>query len=349
MPESSQLNLRDRASFPSKILMPDIPGFTGQFFDVKLNPHWQEVETESYAWFKTYEIRSGSRGQDLCDTGLGQMAALVYPEADLLHLRPSMDFVIWLFAFDDLFDEGELRSDISGTRAAINNALDVLRNPDTAKPNSRAATSLLDLFNRMRLTASPATIRHFVKGAEIYMNAALKQNIHRTVDNVPTVQEYIELRRDVGAVQLAFAVLEYSLGLDLPDEVHSDPVMFELELAANDIICWTNDMYSFPIEHAQGDAQSLVFICMLNEETDLQSALNRVEKLTQERTHQFVDIKKRLPSFGSELEPQVAKYVRGMELWMQGSIHWAFTSPRYFGANVEKVRNTGIVEIAAML
>ncbi|QRW10084.1 terpene synthase [Ceratobasidium sp. AG-Ba] len=142
------------------------------------------------------------------------------------------------------------------------------------------------------------------------------------------------------------AVLEYSLGLDLPEQFHDDPVMFELELAANDIICWTNDIYSFPTEYAQGDPQSLVFVDMYNEQTDLQSAVNHVEKLAYERIKQFIDVKSRLPSFGPKLDPQIGRYVQGLEYWIQGTVHWVFTSPRYFGTDTEKLRSTGVVNIA---
>ena len=46
---------------------------------------------------------------------------------------------------------------------------------------------------------------------------------------------------------LCTAVLEYSLGLDLPEEVHNDPIIAELSLAGNDILTWANDVYSFPV------------------------------------------------------------------------------------------------------
>ncbi|QRV73744.1 terpene synthase [Ceratobasidium sp. AG-Ba] len=345
MPESLEITPSEYLPLPSRIYVADILGFTDQFFDIKLNPHWKEVEAESFTWFKTYGILTGRRNQALENSGIGQLGALVYPEADLLHLRPPMDFLIWLFAFDDMFDEGDLRGDVHGTHMVIDNAMDVLRNPDTAKPNSKAVTALHDVFNRMRWDASQATSDRFIRTAELYMNAILQQNVRRAAGSIPTVQEWIKLRRDVGAVQLCFAVLEYSLGLDIPDQVHSDPVIFELELAANDIIAWTNDIYSFPAEYAQGDPQSLVFVYMCNERTDLQSAVNHVEQLVRERTRQYVDAKSRLPSFGPKLDPQIARYAQGLEYWVQGSAHWTFTSPRYFGADGEKVRSTGVLDI----
>ncbi|QRV79773.1 terpene synthase [Ceratobasidium sp. AG-Ba] len=342
MTNSLELALSECFPLPSKIHIADILSFTGQFFDIKVNPHWKEAEAESYTWLKSYGILTSR----LDKSGLGQLGALVYPEADLLHFRPSIDFLIWIFAFDDMFDEGNLRGNIYATKIVIDNAMDVLRNPDTAKPGSKAVAALHDVFDRMRREASEATTDRFIHSAELYMNAVLEQNERRAVGSIPTVQEWIQLRRDVVAVQISFAVLEYSLGLDLPNQVHNHPVMFELELAANDIIAWTNDIYSFPAEYTQGDPQSLVFILMYNERMDLQSAVNHVEQLICGRTRRYVNAKSRLPSFGPKIDPQIARYIRGLEYWIQGSIHWTFASPRYFGANGEKVRSTGIMDIA---
>lgn len=54
MPEYPQLNLIDRSAFPSQIHLPDIVGYTGKVFELKVNPHWQEAEAGSYAWFDSY-------------------------------------------------------------------------------------------------------------------------------------------------------------------------------------------------------------------------------------------------------------------------------------------------------
>lgn len=118
----------------------------------------------------------------------------------------------------------------------------------------------------MRASASPATIQRFVDSSDLYTQAILQQTVNRSVDEVPTVDEFIELRRDTSAVKMVFgkllasifnllsnvesphtAVLEYSLGLDLPEEVHNDPIVAELSLAGNDILTWANDVYSFPV------------------------------------------------------------------------------------------------------
>jgi hypothetical protein len=51
---------------------------------------------------KIVGIHSGAKRQEFFDTGFGLMASMAYPDADLEHLRPSMDFILWLFAVSTL-------------------------------------------------------------------------------------------------------------------------------------------------------------------------------------------------------------------------------------------------------
>lgn len=199
----------------------------------------------------------------------------------------------------------------------------------------------------MRSDMSETTNKRFVDTAELYVKAAFQQTVNRSIDRIPTVQEFIMLRRSTSGVDLSFVVLEYSLGLNLPDEVHSDPTISELRMAANDIITWSNDIYSFPVEQSRGDAHNLVFITMCEQKIDAQSAINYVDQLIRKRTREYVEAKQSLQSFGPEVEQEVVRYIQGMEYWIQGSIHWVFITPRYFGADAEEVRNTGVVKLTA--
>ncbi|CAE6422309.1 Presilphiperfolan-8-beta-ol synthase Short=PSPS [Rhizoctonia solani AG-1 IB] len=347
MPGFPKLALIDRSAFPSQIRMPDISGYTGEVFALKVNPHWHEAEAGSYAWFDSYGIHSGAKRQEFFDTGFGLMASMAYPDADLEHLRPSMDFILWLFAFDDMTDEGGLRDSIERVKQAIDVTMNVLRNPDGPQPKFKIAATLHSFFNRMRANATPATIQRFVDSSDLYTQAILQQTVNRSADEVPTVEEFIQLRRDTSAVKMVFAVLEYSLGLDLPDEVHDDPIVAELSLAGNDILTWANDVYSFPIEQARGDTQNLVFITMWDKKLDLEGAMDYVDQLTRKRVQEYVEAKAKLRSFGPELDDKVALYIQGIEYWVQGAIDWTFMTPRYFGEDAEKVRETGIVDIMA--
>ncbi|KAG9123248.1 hypothetical protein FRC07_015191 [Ceratobasidium sp. 392] len=344
MPEMAKLKSIDRSTFPPKIQMPNIVGYTGEVLKTKVNPNWKEAEASSYAWFDSYGIHTDRKRQAYFDTGLGLMGALAFADADLEHLRPAMDFVLWLFAFDDLTDVEGL-GDADGTKRMADDLMNVLHNPDTAQPEFKITAVLHSWFNRMRAASSPGPMQRLVEAIDLYTKASFQQSLNRSVDDVPTIDEYIQLRRDTSAVKIMYPIIEYTLEFSLPDEVHSDPVIAELLVAGNDLLTWANDVYSFPVEQTRGDTHNLVFIVMWNEGLGLEGAIDYVDKLLRKRLQEYVDAKAQLRSFGPEVDAQIAQYIQGVEYGVQGSISWTFMTPRYFGCDAEAVRETHIADL----
>ena len=51
---------------------------------------------------------------------------------------------------------------------------------------------------------------------------------------------YESLRRENSAVRLCFALVEYVLGIDLPDDVFDDSEFMRIYWTAVDMVCWSN-------------------------------------------------------------------------------------------------------------
>ena len=49
-----------------------------------------------------------------------------------------------------------------------------------------------------------------------------------------------DLRRENSAIRLCFGLFEYTLGIDLPDEVFEDKTFASLYWGAADMVCWAN-------------------------------------------------------------------------------------------------------------
>jgi len=96
----------------------------------------------------------------------------------------------------------------------------------------------------------------------------------------------------------------------------------------------------------------------------LQSAVDYVGKLCAETIDTFSDNKKKLPSWGPEIDDMVAQYVQGLQDWIVGhvhfpyiytvdltmcildrSLHWSFQSTRYFGTNGMEVKRHRLVTL----
>ncbi|KAL5638998.1 hypothetical protein ACGC1H_003389 [Rhizoctonia solani] len=346
MSEFPTSQLISSAKLPDQVSLPDVSSYTSKVFGLKVNPHHHEAEKESYEWFDSYGIHTGSRRQKFFDSGFGLMTAMCYPDCNLARLRLTMDLVLWLFAFDDMTDGGALDS-VEGMKRAVDVTMRVLYEPDSPPPKFKVAATIQNCFNRMRQDGTPAMLRRFVDSLDFYTQACFQQKVHRSTDSIPTIEEYIQLRRDTSAMKIAFAVLEYTLGLDLPDEVANHPDVVELAISGNDILTWANDIYSFPIEFARGDTHNLVCVAMHHNNLRLEEAIDFVNRLTKSRLDEYVETKAKLSSFGPGLDEQVTQYIQGIEYCVQGFIDWTFMTPRYFGNEAAKVKETGIVNIMA--
>ena len=56
---------------------------------------------------------------------------------------------------------------------------------------------------------------------------------------------YEKLRRDNSAVYACFALFEYSLDIDLPDEVVEHPTFKNLQDWGCDLVCWANVCFHY--------------------------------------------------------------------------------------------------------
>ena len=75
---------------------------------------------------------------------------------------------------------------------------------------------------------------------ETYFQAVHQQAFYRAERVVPDLETYIEMRRETSGCKPAFDLIEYSLGLELPDDVIEHPIVMALKQGANDFVTWSN-------------------------------------------------------------------------------------------------------------
>jgi hypothetical protein len=61
------------------------------------------------------------------------------------------------------------------------------------------------------------------------------------------IKSYFAIRRENTGLKPSYAIIE--VHLNLPERVHSDPIIERLYLAAVDLILIANDVYSYNIEY----------------------------------------------------------------------------------------------------
>ncbi|EMD32718.1 hypothetical protein CERSUDRAFT_99095 [Gelatoporia subvermispora B] len=98
-----------------------------------------------------------------------------------------------------------------------------------------------------------------------------------------------------------------------------------------------SDLCSF---NAGGDFQNLVFHIMLERDCGLQTAVDILTGMLAQRVIDYAELKKQLPSFGPSVDSELARYLKALEQYVQGTVVWYYMSPRYFrGQDVSNRKN----------
>jgi len=155
--------------------------------------------------------------------------------------------------------------------------------------------------------------------------------------------------------------------LNIPDEVMDHPVLRSLGEATNDLVTWSNvsevsqlgihlieyhlsiltqqDIFSYNVEQSKGDTHNMIPVVMYQEGLDVQTATDFVGEMCKQSIDRFNEERACLPSWGPEIDRDVAIYVDGLANWIVGSLHWSFESERYFGKSGRQVKATRVVDL----
>ncbi|KDQ10831.1 hypothetical protein BOTBODRAFT_177898 [Botryobasidium botryosum FD-172 SS1] len=324
----------------NQFILPDI--IAACPFPLAINPHLDAISPEAEAWVQTSgALADPSLAKRYRAARFNTLTALCFPDADAERFRLCCDYINALFAWDDVVDDGELSENVEGARRAVEDLMDALREPVGAKPELIPAEMFRDFWLRARELAAPGCQQRFLQTMNDYARAACDQVAHRVRHRDLDIDTYVQLRRDSSALFPVWTLVEFSLDLDLPDEVVYHPILEQLAIYANDLVAWCNDLYSFNSERSSGQCSNFVLVAMKQLNLPLQGAVDYVGQRILELLDAFVMEKAKIPSWSSpEIDRQVQAYVRGMESWVIGSNQWSFDSSRYFGAERDDVRKT---------
>src|SRR5262249_19830217 len=106
-----------------------------------------------------------------------------------------------------------------------------------------------------------------------------------------------------------------------------------------------NDVYSFDNEQCSGDCHNLVAVVAINKNVTVQAAMEYAMGMVDSAINRFFEECANVPSFGPEIDPKIQAYIKGVELYLSGSVYWHLESERYFGPRVKHVKDTLMVEL----
>ncbi|KAF9475126.1 terpenoid synthase [Pholiota conissans] len=322
-----------------KIVLPNLVSHCT--YQLRFNRHRKQVTTETKKWLFKDGNLMGKKRDAYHGLKCGLLTSMCYPDAAYPQLRVTNDFLTYLFHLDNLSDD----MDNSGTLTTADEVLNSLYHPHAWRSSARVGKMTRDYYKRLILTASPGAQQRFIETFDFFFQSVTQQALDRAAGVIPDLESYIALRRDTSGCKPCWALIEYACNLDIPDEVMDHPTIRNLGEAANDLVTWSNDIFSYNVEQSKGDTHNMIPVVMNQEGIDLQSAVDFVGDMCKQSIDRFDEERSRLPSWGPEIDRQVDIYVDGLANWIVGSLHWSFETERYFGKTGRQVKASRVVEL----
>ncbi|KAK7954637.1 hypothetical protein PG988_015331 [Apiospora saccharicola] len=325
----------------------DVPDMFTSIMSVELvqNPHYTEVKEEADAWVAEILGYSEKQAARNSRADFAYMVSWwVGPDCDAETLRTLIDWNHWAFYWDDQFDEGHLKDDIYGSAREIIRMMSLLDDghPGTSREEDPLGYIFQHVYRTFQNRASPVLQYRYKKYIEQYMLGVLAQVNTRKMDlQTITVDEFMVFRRSTVAAMPCMALVEYALGIEVPEDVINHPSLKACQEVSVDLVAIHNDILSYKKDVLSGEDLSIINILRTQGWT-LQDAVDETGRMLDGCYQRWYEALLKMPSWGSTTDRIVYKYIEGIRNIALGCLLWSFWTERYFnreeGLSVRETR-----------
>ncbi|EXK49843.1 hypothetical protein FOMG_02323 [Fusarium oxysporum f. sp. melonis 26406] len=325
------------------VILPDM--FKGFVVETPpMNPNYETVKPISERWLAekcSFSPRMKKR-VEFCDFAV--FISIAAPDAPFDKLKTMCDWGNWVFPFDDMFDEGSLKSDPKRSQAVIDSLMADMLDKTYTRTKSAVVQAHDDIFRRVSQGSTAGARRRFALAMKQYTDGVVHHVKQFSTNSIPSIQEMLDTRRLSSGVTPLYHLIEYAHDIKLPDEVFQNPIIQRLELLGADFVLLSNDILSYRKEENDDCPFSMVAACRMTGQSP-QEAFDTVGNLLEERYQYWQKAIEQLPSWGPEIDANVARYIQGIQNVVQANITWSFRSGRYFGKQAPEIRRTRMIDV----
>ncbi|WP_107061739.1 epi-isozizaene synthase [Streptomyces cellulosae] len=310
-------------------------------FPRQVHPYWPRLQEKTRTWLLEKRLMPADKVEEyadgLCYTDL--MAGYYVGAADEV-LQAIADYSAWFFVWDDRHDRDIVHGRPAAWRrlrfrlhAALDSPRDHLHHEDPLVAGF--ADSMVRLYSFLPRTWNARFARHFHEVIEAYD----REFRNRVEGIVPTVEEYLALRRRTFAHWIWTDLLEAGAGCELPEPVRSHPAYRRAALLSQEFAAWYNDLCSLPKEIAGDEVHNLGISLIKHEGLTLEEAVAEIRRRVEECIAEFLVAEQdalRLSDeladgtvHGKELSAAVQVCVRNMRNWFSAVYWFHHESGRY--------------------
>jgi hypothetical protein len=298
-------------------------------FSGAINAHADTIDCATLAWAETFGLLTPAALHKRMRLQYGLLAARAYPRADREMVQIAADWIAWLFFMDDQCDEAGIGRDLRQMAALHERFVAILEGAAPHAHDWGLTRALADIRRRLAARAPAGWLRRFCEQASLYFTANRWETANRQRGIVPNVSTYCAARLFSGAVYACFSLTELAANIDIPFYARHHATVQQLERCANNIICWCNDILSYPKELRHGDVHNLVLVIQHEQRCSLTEACERALALHDRETASFVQARTCLPHFDPVTDAAIETYVDGLQSWICANRDWSLTAARY--------------------
>ncbi|TNC27763.1 terpene synthase family protein [Amycolatopsis alkalitolerans] len=330
-------------------------------FEFRTSPHLEAAREYAVGWAR----RMGMFGPEpvavwderrFRGLDLPHCAAMIHAGAGPDELFLSSDWLAWGTYGDDWYPVVFGASRNLAAAKALTDRLPGFMPLDagaTPEPANAIERGLADLWRRsagpMSLPAREKLHRSVREMTESWLWELANQAQHRIPDPV----DYVEMRRRTFGSDMTMNLARLKHLDNVPAHVSGTRVLHELETAAQDYACFTNDLFSYQKEiEYEGELHNMVLVVENFLGIDRFGAADVVARLMNARMEQFEhiladDLSALFDQFGLDEAARAGLlgHAAGMKDWMSGILEWHRRCVRYTEPELERVRNPAALAI----
>ncbi|KAJ7472059.1 isoprenoid synthase domain-containing protein [Mycena latifolia] len=344
-------------STPS-VQLPDLLSLS-RAFDLRTNRHCHAVTHASEQWFATqgHALTEDERAS-LRSLKIGLWASTCFPTSDLPQLRLATDFLTLLLTCNARLSRARTLCDCGWTEGRSQGGWECLSDNILFRP----------LMERIAAAMSMETWReNFRRSSEAFRISHMQILAHRRNNTLPSVEAYVELRRDLSGMPMVFDLIEMAEGLKMAS---CDEPWKSLKRFAADIIALSTDIFAYSNDQLNDNSFNIVSIIQAEKGLSVQSAINSAYALIESSFRNFLTVESAVflarsppspvtPSWTWNLlsrkeppvttpgqpppDPDAKLYVQGLKDGIVGTINWSYETELYFGVKGDEIRQFGWV------
>jgi 5-epi-alpha-selinene synthase len=301
-------------------------------FPSAINQYAEAAGKHSLKWARSFNlVIDESAYQSFRATKFHVLAARCYPNACLEALEVLSDFLVWIFIGDDQFEEAGTRKQTELLQEVHARLLDILKGAELTDFDTSAQIALRDIRPRLHQLphATSELMLRFVKNMTAHLEGVLCEALNHSQGIVPDLATYMKIRSFTSAVFACCDLIQIVDRIALPPEVIEHPIVKRLELAANNVSAWSNDILSLEREVGEGKTHNLVVVLQHEYQIPVQEAVERAAEIHDAEVRTFIELSVQLPSFGAQIDAELQRYISGLRFFMRGCLDWYLETGRY--------------------